>query len=332
MPLVADDPKHKAQIEAGTTGRKKGHLFEKELAKAVSTTRLVAESLAGPKSHLVRGHPAIELVSYIARTEQLSGALTVKAWWVGGLATGSGGDILTDVGGRITEKSKSDVVLEIQDSEGCIRRGVSVKTCSKKTPTNDQLYFTTAVAFCSLLRQNGISVSMSAETALRMFCGDVGYRPMDEPSSIVDRQANPERWFWEELPRPGREKLEGIFSKHQRKITQILLQTAYVSDPFPPEYLLHQTVAYSDINDCPLAIFKISELVDLSCKYSGFSTKPYRIHKGRYKNDPAVHLAPRFGFVQFQRGGQKQHPTQLQFNLAAGYFNKLPGIEPGSGR
>tara|TARA_R100000808_G_scaffold23266_1_gene51440 strand:- start:49 stop:249 length:201 start_codon:yes stop_codon:yes gene_type:complete len=34
------------------------------------------------------------------------------------------------------------------------------------------------------------------------------------------------------------------------------------------------------------------------------------------------HEAPRFGIIQMQRGGQKQHPTQLQFNLEAGYFYK----------
>lgn len=35
------------------------------------------------------------------------------------------------------------------------------------------------------------------------------------------------------------------------------------------------------------------------------------------------HKAPKFGVVQMQRGGQKQHPTQLQFNLKAGYFYAL---------
>ncbi len=36
-----------------------------------------------------------------------------------------------------------------------------------------------------------------------------------------------------------------------------------------------------------------------------------------------VHQAPRFGVIQMQRGGQKQHPEQLQFNLEASYFRKI---------
>lgn len=50
----------------------------------------------------------------------------------------------------------------------------------------------------------------------------------------------------------------------------------------------------------------------------------YAVRKGTYKDPLGVqHEAPRFGIVQMQRGGQKQHPTQLQFNLKAGYFYKI---------
>ena len=49
--------------------------------------------------------------------------------------------------------------------------------------------------------------------------------------------------------------------------------------------------------------------------------KGYSVRKGQYRDpEGAEHEAPRFGIVQMQRGGQKQHPTQLQFNLKAGYF------------
>ena len=46
--------------------------------------------------------------------------------------------------------------------------------------------------------------------------------------------------------------------------------------------------------------------------------------KGRYKEPEGIlHQAPKFGVIQMQRGGQKQHPTQLQFNLKSGYFYEL---------
>ena len=58
--------------------------------------------------------------------------------------------------------------------------------------------------------------------------------------------------------------------------------------------------------------------------YSGFSHKEYSVRKGSFKDPEGVkHQAPRFGIIQMQRGGQKQHPTQLQFNLQAGYFYKI---------
>ena len=72
-----------------------------------------------------------------------------------------------------------------------------------------------------------------------------------------------------------------------------------------------------------IAVYSVEELIALSKKFAGFELKPYHIRKGSFKNDPNEHLAPRFGVVQMQRGGQKQHPTQLQFNLQAGYFYRL---------
>lgn len=199
-----------------------------------------------------------------------------------------------------------------------------MKTCNNRTPTNDQLYFTTATAFCSLLRRNGINVPKAAQDALRMFCGDNGCRPKDDPNCPADRVSDPDRWFWEELPRRGRSQFERILRDHQRKVSMILLQKAYPDDPFAPSYLLHQTVKYDDVHDSSLALFTMDELLDCTCAYSGYETRSYRIRKGRFKHDPNGHLAPRFGFIQFQRAGNKQHPTQLQFNLQAGYFNKLP--------
>ena len=71
-------------------------------------------------------------------------------------------------------------------------------------------------------------------------------------------------------------------------------------------------------------MYTIDELILRSARYQGFTTRAYSVHKGSHKDPPGVkHLAPRFGIVQMQRGGQKQHPEQLQFNLEAGYFYKL---------
>lgn len=68
----------------------------------------------------------------------------------------------------------------------------------------------------------------------------------------------------------------------------------------------------------------MDEFIDLSREYSPFTYSYYRVKKGSHKEPEGVsHQAPRFGVVQMQRGGQKQHPTQLQFNLKAGYFYDL---------
>jgi hypothetical protein len=65
-------------------------------------------------------------------------------------------------------------------------------------------------------------------------------------------------------------------------------------------------------------------LVELSYNYCKFEKKKYSVRKGSYKDPEGVqHDAPRFGIVQMQRGGQTQHPEQLQFNLQAGYFYNI---------
>jgi hypothetical protein len=191
------------------------------------------------------------------------------------------------------------------------------------------MFFTTARAFCSLLKFNGIPVSVEAEMGLSMFCGDEGFRPLDILSQeelqnrITNQNRDPNRFYWEELTNQAKQDWKYIFDSYQNEITMLLFQKAYYDDPFPPEYLLHQTVYYNDFNNCEIALFSMKEIVSLSKQHSGFILSSYKIRKGTYKNDTSTHLAPRFGFIQFQRGGQKQHPTQLQFNLKAGYFRHI---------
>ncbi len=229
------------------------------------------------------------------------------------------------VNGVRISRCKSDLVVTIQlDSIANISIGVSTKQCNNRRPTNAQLYFTTARGFSALLVNNGIPVTGVAIRALRQFCGDEGFRPSEPASVLEGRRTDPRRYFWEEIEQAGRGEWERMFSNWQDQITRLLLQKAYLDDPFVPEYLLHKTKRSARWGSTEIAIYSIEELIALSRSYQGFATRPYTVTKGSYKDPPGViHLAPRFGVVQMQRGGQKQHPEQLQFNLEARYFYKL---------
>lgn len=326
MTLKPKNKRHKAQILAGTLGRNSGHGFEKRLTEEINHQNWKSFSPLplNVNTHIFVGTPSCLLLSYICAAKRISKLSSVKAAWLGGLATSRQGDNIIGPSGERISKSKSDILLNISHTIGLDRIGVSVKTCNSRSPTNDQLYFTTAVAFCGLLRSHNIPVSLKAEHGLKMFCGDIGYRPMDNSKGIGDRKSDPNRWFFEELSPVTKKELMFLFSRYQMEVTKILLQKAYKNDPYEPDFLLHQTKLFDDYEHLEIALFSIDELIRLSLKYNGFWTKPYIIRKGSHKGDLAVHDAPRFGFIQFQRGGQKQHPTQLQFNLEAGYFYKLP--------
>lgn len=322
------DEAHAAQILAGTAGRDYGHRFEERLANQLEAVGQIGFVASEQQCHIVHGWPAVELLAFVVRELGIEELDTVAAWWVGGLATGAGGVKSLGNTGVLVPRSKSDVVIGVTSGGDQHLVGVGVKTCNNKQPTNAQLYFSTAVSFCQLLRSRGLSVSEEAEEAMRMFCGDAGFRPEDVVANKA-RMADPSRWFWEELPESGRAEMEAIFSDCQDEVTEALLAHAYDDDPIPPRFILHQRFKASAESDVPLAIYTVPQLVRYSAQFGGFSTRPYRISKGRFKDDPSTHYAPRFGFVQMQRGGQAQHPTQLQFNLKAGYFNKAPQAPPG---
>ena len=276
-----------------------------------------------PTKNITNGRPSEELLRFILGSNALSVVTRIKASWLGGLATSGLGDRVLDDNGQPIRRSKSDILVEITSNDAKTQSGVSVKICNNVASTNAQLFFTTAVAFCGLLRNRGLEVSLDAEAALRMFCGDVGFRPRDDVATPASRKSDPDRWFWEELPRLKRNALEDLFSRHQRVITLVLLKYAYLADAYPPDFLIHQMWRAEDPTRADLAIYEIDDLVEQSMRYKGFELREYIIRKGRFKTDTLGHLAPRFGIVQFQRGGQKQHPTQLQFNLQASYFLKL---------
>lgn len=323
MALTPNDNIHALQIQAGALGRKAGHAFEDKITEELNglCCPIKVQELS---SHVLVGDPALLLLHYVAEKEGLGEIRTISALSTGALATSEEGKRFLDIEGKSVSRCKSDLIITIEDSNTRITIGVSTKQCNNKTPTNAQLYFTTAVGFSRLLINNGIPVSDKAINALRQFCGDPGFRPLDEPAKLKDRLFDNRRYFWEEIDKEGREEWEAIFSQCQDDVSRLLFQKAYLEDPFSPEYLLHKTKASDGWENTEVAIYSIDEIISLSRNYRGFYTKPYSVKKGSFKDPVGVqHLAPRFGIIQMQRGGQKQHPTQLQFNLEAGYFYKI---------
>lgn len=324
MSLNPRDEQHAGQIAAGTSGRNRGHAFEQALSLQIrKMSVLIDYNTLQQNNHLFQGDPATELIRYILHNEQFDDPVIDSTYWLGGLATSGKGDTLLCSDGEPVRKSKSDLVIKFCHSNGDDFIGVSVKTCFNKKPTNAQLYCSTAGAFSALLRQNGVEVSDSAEDALKMFCGEPGFRPMDDNRVRRDPHVNNERWFWEELPNEARREWENLFDNQHRKILTVLLRDAYEKDCYRPKYILHLRNRSGDEHNVPLAIYTVEELVNLSHEYRGFYTRESRVRKGRFKNDPNLHKYPGFGIVQFQQLGNKQNRSQLQFNLQANYFNKI---------
>jgi len=323
MALAPLNAAHAAQIQAGITGRHQGHDFEFNLAQQINN--LPYPQFASVLNHPVFiGDPSRVLIGYALVYIGWERCDRAEAIALGALATAEDGKRWLAINGVHVSACKSDVLITLNNNGSePITIGVSVKKCNNKTPTNAQLYFTTAHAFCELLRRNGIPVSDCGETALRQFCGDQGYRPSDDPNALVGRTTDPRRFFWEEANQTGRQELEDIFTRYQDNITRLLLQKAYSNDPFTPDLILHKTKKLSS-NPQEFALYSVEQLINLSGQYQGFTKILYSVKKGSHRDPPGVrHEAPRFGIVQMQRGGQQQHPTQLQFNLKAGYFYKI---------
>lgn len=324
MALTPINETHALQIQAGSLGRKAGHDFEDNIAKQINASSFPLQVNNVQSSHLLTGNPAKLLLDYIACDQKISSIISANAISTGALATSEEGKKWLSINGVSLSRCKSDLVVTLTDNNHRkVTVGISTKQCNTKNPTNAQLYFTTAIGFATLLQNNGINVSSVAIDALRQFCGDVGFRPLDNPT-LSHRKIDPRRFFWEEIDPAGKAEWTKLFTTKQQDISYLLFQKAYMNDPFVPDYLLHKTRASAGWNETEVAIYTIGELVSLSGAYGGFSTENYSVRKGSYK-DPAgiVHEAPRFGVIQMQRGGQAQHPNQLQFNLKAGYFYKI---------
>lgn len=326
MALSPLDNKHALQIQAGTLGRKAGHEFEDTLTDKINNIDYPYFCSLNTNGHVYTGNPADIFLDYLCTTSNNIGIKEASAISTGALATSEQGKQWLKFNGVLIKRCKSDVLLNVRflNEEKTQTFGLSVKQCNHTRPTNAQLFFTTARGFTSLLRENGIPVSNNALTSLRQFCGDPGFRPLDNDSALKNRQTDPRRYFWEEINQNGRFEWEKLFAQSQNDITRLLLQKAYLEDAFTPDFLLHKTKKSQSWHKTEVAIYSMDQLIDLSSKYGGFSTKTYTVRKGAHKDPTGIkHLAPRFGIVQMQRGGQKQHPDQLQFNLEAGYFYKI---------
>jgi hypothetical protein len=325
MALTPIDETHALQIQAGVLGRKTGHQFEDTITKIINSFKYPINISYHADGNIFTGDPARILLEYICYREGINKITSAIAISTGALATSEEGKKWLSINGAQVSRCKSDLVITITDDFGkTLTIGVSTKQCNNRISTNAQLYFTTARGFSNLLKSNGISVSDKAILALRQFCGDIGFRPIDNPIFNAGRVVDPRRYFWEEIDQEGKMEWEEIFSKYQDDVSRLLFQKAYLEDPFVPEYLLHKTKLSENIEMTEVAIYSIDELLLLSRKYQGFAIKEYSVKKGSYKDPIGVtHEAPRFGIIQMQRGGQKQHPEQLQFNLEAGYFYKL---------
>jgi hypothetical protein len=325
MALTPIDTAHALQIQAGTIGRNAGHDFEAAIAQEINDNTYPFSVAPIGKSHVFIGFPAISLLHYIGNHLGIKCIQKATAISTGALATSEAGKQWLNINGSSVSRCKSDLVITIKGiGIPDLTFGVSAKQCNNPKPTNAQLYFTTARGFVNLLITNGIPVSDECIKGMRRFCGDAGFRPSDDPALLAGRKTDPRRFFWEEIGDQSRAEWEAILGTHQDKITTLLLQKAYLDDPFVPEYLLHKTKRATSLQSTEVAIYSIAELVALSRAYQGYTTRAYSVRKGSHKDPPGVsHLAPRFGVVQMQRGGQKQHPEQLQFNLETGYFYNL---------
>ena len=323
MPLKPENSIHAEQIIAGIQGRKVGHAFESQLADKINSMNLqdiINRNIIN--KNVFTGDPAKLLLNYIIKKYNIKKLNNFKAISTGDLATSETGKKILEINGVYFNKCKSDLILSINNQIlGELIFGVSIKQCNNIIPTNAQLYFTTASAFHKLLNDNNIYLSNTSKIALMQFCGDKDYRPCDVMEN-KNRAIDPRRYFWEEINSHGRIELEECFSKYQKEISKLLFQKAYLNDQFVPDLLLHKTKKAENWDATEVAIFTIDELIEKSYNYKRFELKEYSVLKGRYKDPPNYfkHLAPRFGIIQMQRGGQAQHPTQLQFNLEAGYF------------
>ena len=198
------------QRKAGTLGRKRGHTYETKLSEAINAFPTPFSITDETKGYLKHGKPQEILVNKLLQYLGWKKCTFIKAYCTGGLATAECGDKTLIVEGKAINSSKSDIIVVIKNEDSARTIGVSVKQCNNIHPTNDQLFFTTATAFYELIVQNGFSLSNNALIAMKQFCGDLGYRPIDS-DDCSGRIFSTERYFWEEIDQKGKVEWEALF-------------------------------------------------------------------------------------------------------------------------
>ena len=222
MTLAPIDEAHALQIQAGTIGRKAGHEFEDRITEHINGIAYPLQFDGYPDDHLRIGEPAYIVLNYISSVFgnlQIDQAIAIST---GALATSEEGKKWLEVNGVRVKRCKSDLIITLRLANESEKRtiGISVKQCNNKTPTNAQLYFTTAKGFSDLLKRNEIPISDTALDALRQFCGDKGFRPLDRINDLKGRQSDPRRYFWEEINAEGRSEWEEVLGTRQDEITR----------------------------------------------------------------------------------------------------------------
>ena len=161
---------HALQIQAGTLGRKSGHAFEDKIVEQINSFRYPHIVPKAGVKHVASGDPAQLLLRYIATQRAGNKIVKAVALSTGALATSEEGRQWLTINGANVKRCKSDLVITVSFDKGAIETvGVSTKQCNNDTPTNAQLYFTTARGFAQLLNSNGIPVTQTALDALRKF-------------------------------------------------------------------------------------------------------------------------------------------------------------------
>ena len=190
MALKPLDEAHALQIQAGTLGRRRGHDFEDALTKQINEFGCpYSVPEATSNNHVFDGDASRHLINYICQKEGLQKLVKVSALSTGALATDEEGKHLLSHEGIDIRRCKSDMLLTLHPEKGVpITVGISMKQCNTKTPTNAQLFCSTASAFAKMLRDNAIPLSNAAEVALKQFCGEAGYAPSDSEAIARGRK------------------------------------------------------------------------------------------------------------------------------------------------
>ena len=182
MALTPINENHALQIQAGTLGRKTGHDFEGAIAREISALQF-PYTVRPSTGHVATADPAMLLLNFVATREGFGVISKAVAISTGALATSEAGKSWLAVNGVPVSRCKSDLILTMMTESKNEDNWRFNEQCNNPKPTNAQLYFTTGVGFSNLLRSNGIHVSLAAEQSLRQFCGDVGFRPLDQTAT-----------------------------------------------------------------------------------------------------------------------------------------------------